>query len=234
MRLETVTKTDNRLQSVQVLRAIAFLLIFLSHAFVRLGWWGAFGVSLFIVLSGYLEAKHHLNDKLDVKIFAKKKVKKVYPIHIVTLILAIPLSLAILTANHGVIKLLAQIFFNVTMTQSWIPTSAIYYSLNAVSWYLTLVVFFALITPILMRWLGKSTSGAIAIVVTSLVILDFLIGFLSMRLPASHWIAYVCPVTRAFDYIIGGGDVCSAKAKAKEMDVAYRNSVRCCSSACIN
>ena len=81
MRLETVTKTDNRSQSVQVLRAIAFLLIFLSHAFGRLGWWGAFGVSLFIVLSGYLEAKHHLNDKLDAKIFAKKKVKKVYPLH---------------------------------------------------------------------------------------------------------------------------------------------------------
>jgi len=204
MQPEAVTETDNRSLSVQILRAIAFLLIFLSHAFGRLGWWGAFGVSLFIVLSGYLEAKHHLNDELDAKTFAKKKVKKVYPLHIVMLVLAIPLSLAILTANHGVIKLLAQIFFNVTMTQSWIPMSSIYYSLNAVSWYLTLVVFFALITPILMVWLRESTSGAITIAIISLVILDFLIGFLSMRFPASHWIAYVCPVTRAFDYIIGG------------------------------
>ena len=203
MQPEVVTKPNNRSQSVQGLRAIAFLLIFLSHAFGRLGWWGAFGVSLFIVLSGYLEAKHHLNDDIEVKLFVKKKVRKVYPLHIIMLIFAIPLSLGILSRQYGVIKLLAQVFFNITMTQSWIPTSAIYYSLNAVSWYLTLVVFFALITPMLMKWLRKSKISAVGITVIALICLDFFIGYLSMSLPSSHWIAYVCPVTRAFDFIIG-------------------------------
>lgn len=86
--------------------------------------------------------------------------------------------------------------------QSWIPMSAIYYSLNAVSWYLTLVVFFALITPMLMKWLRKSKICVVGIAVLALICMDFFTGYFSMRLPSSHWIAYVCPVTHAFDFII--------------------------------
>lgn len=63
------TKTGNKSQSVQVLRGVAFLLIFLSHSFTKFGWWGAFGVTLFIVLSGYLEVNCHLNDDIEVKLF---------------------------------------------------------------------------------------------------------------------------------------------------------------------
>lgn len=204
MQPEAVTKTDHKSRSVQGLRAIAFLLIFLSHTFGRLGWWGAFGVSIFIVLSGYLETKHHLNDNIEIMSFVKKKIRKIYPLHIRMLIFAVPLSLGILSRRYGVIKLLAQVFFNITIMQSWIPMSAIYYSLNAVSWYLTLVVFFALITPMLMKWLRKSKISVVGITVIALICLDFFIGYLSMSLPSSHWIAYVCPVTRAFDFIIGG------------------------------
>ena len=203
--MTTLLKLDHKSKSVQVLRAVAFLFVFLSHAFTKLGWWGAFGVSLFIVLSGYLETKKHLYDDISALPFAIKKIKKVYPLHIIMMLFAIPLSAKIVFKRHGAIKLLIQIFFNATMAQSWAPIGAIYYSLNAVSWYLTLVVFFALISPKFMRWLRNSSVRKIKIVVLTLICCDFIVGYLSMRLPEAHWIAYVCPVTRSFDYIIGGG-----------------------------
>ena len=203
--MTTLLKLDHKSKSVQVLRAVAFLFVFLFHAFTKLGWWGAFGVSLFIVLSGYLETKKHLYDDISALPFAIKKIKKVCPLHIIMMLFAIPLSAKIALKRHGAIKLLIQIFLNAIMAQSWVPIRAIYYSLNAVSWYLTLVVFLALISPKLMRWLRNSSVRKIKIVVLTLICCDFIVGYLSMRLPEAHWIAYVCPVTRSFDYIIGGG-----------------------------
>jgi peptidoglycan/LPS O-acetylase OafA/YrhL len=219
--MTTLLKLDHKSKSVQVLRAVAFLFVFLSHAFTKLGWWGAFGVSLFIVLSGYLETKKHLYDDISALPFAIKKIKKVYPLHIIMMLFAIPLSAKIVFKRHGAIKLLIQIFFNATMAQSWAPIGAIYYSLNAVSWYLTLVVFFALISPKFMRWLRNSSVRKIKIVVLTLICCDFIVGYLSMRLPEAHWIAYVCPVTRSFDYIIGGY-ICSGSQEYKNMDATYR------------
>lgn len=214
MQTDTFTKQD-RLPSVQVLRAIAFMLIFLSHSFSRLGWWGAFGVSLFIVLSGYLETRKHLDDEISAIPFVKKKIKKVYPLHIITLLFSIPLSLGVLAERYGVAKLALQMLLDITMTQSWVPISSIYYSMNAVSWYLALVVFFALISPELIKWLNNSSVKSIKIIVLTLICCDFIVGYFSMSLPQSHWIAYVCPVTRSFDYMIGGGTYVLIHKKAK-------------------
>ena len=77
---------------IQGLRALAFLLIFWSHtnfifnsAGVSIfGIAGAFGVQIFIIMSGYLSFKYKKADK-EVNLFSNviNKMKKFYLLHIV-------------------------------------------------------------------------------------------------------------------------------------------------------
>lgn len=82
----------HRQRSIQSIRAIAFILIFFSH--VELSATGPVGVSMFLVLSGFCMTYAYLDrpEKTtrpcfvnNVK-FAWRKVRKLYPLHIVTLL----------------------------------------------------------------------------------------------------------------------------------------------------
>lgn len=153
-----------KIQSFQALRGFAFLLIFLSHSFNRLGWWGASGVSLFIILSGFLEGlKYTDNEYPLLKDYLKRKIQAIYPLHIVTLVLSIPLSIGILKES-GILKYMIKLVINALMLQSWFPMEGIYFSFNAVSWYLSLVFFFAACAPLLVRKISASKySGLVGI-----------------------------------------------------------------------
>ena len=72
-----------RIQNFQALRGVAFLLIFISHCFGNLKWWGASGVSLFIILSGFLEGMKYSNAKYPpLEDYVKRKIGKIYPLHL--------------------------------------------------------------------------------------------------------------------------------------------------------
>lgn len=90
--VKTVGKERPRIESIQVIRAIAFILIFLSH--VELIATGPIGVSLFLVLSGFCMTYAYLDrpektprPSLSNNLrFAGGKVKKLYPLHVITLL----------------------------------------------------------------------------------------------------------------------------------------------------
>lgn len=50
--------TEKKIPSLQGVRAMAFLSIFLFHITV-VGRWGPYGVSIFLVLSGFLMSYHY-------------------------------------------------------------------------------------------------------------------------------------------------------------------------------
>ena len=80
-------------EELQVLRAIAFLGIFLSHARVSVSW-AKLGVSIFFVLSGCLMTCNYYDKELKCSIkdnlqFSINKIKKLYVLHIVTMVCAI-------------------------------------------------------------------------------------------------------------------------------------------------
>ena len=53
-----------KIESLQILRAIAFFEIFLGHCGIRI-FTGSFGVSIFVVLSGFCTALNYLESGCD-------------------------------------------------------------------------------------------------------------------------------------------------------------------------
>ena len=148
----------NKSVSFQILRAIAITFIFLSHCenLIRINdintlkYLGSAGVSVFIALSGFLSAMKYDNaDKLSAFKLYKNRWRQFYKNHYITLIMAIPLSLSVLKSNW--LLWIFQLTANATLVQSLIPVSSIYFSFNAVSWYLSLMCIFALLTPLAIK-----------------------------------------------------------------------------------
>ena len=83
------------IKGLQAVRAFAFLFIFTSHLFSGvLNILGAFGVSLFIILSGFVLIYKNFNSTIKSNNFkySLNKILKLYPLHITTLLITIFLS----------------------------------------------------------------------------------------------------------------------------------------------
>ena len=210
----------------QGLRAVAFSGIFLSHTgieeFSSLGPWG---VSVFFILSGFLMmVNYYSTDKLkkitvkDNLCFSISKVRKLYPLHIVMMLVALMLTMhsAKIINVKWLLKLLLQIGANITLLQSFFPHSVVYYSLNAVAWYLSVCLFIYFCFPWILSFCKKHTGldktadcrmalKGILILFTLQMMVDFLASFINLPLSDgfTKWFVYVCPLTRLIDFIIG-------------------------------
>ena len=99
------------LQPLQGLRALAFIGIFLSHCGVGIlssSGLGAWGVSVFLILSGFLMMinYYHSNRRIDCSIkgnlkFSLRKIRKTYPLHIVMMLSALPFEIKAIATNRG-------------------------------------------------------------------------------------------------------------------------------------
>lgn len=136
-----VRTINEKVEVLQGLRGVAFLLIYISHCDIikncydinMFTWLGALGVEIFLILSGYLKGYSYLIKSgrpvyNNLTVLASK-VKKVGPLHIITLILSLPLSIGFLISIKGIMCL----GINALMLQSYIPKSSVYFSYNAVS-----------------------------------------------------------------------------------------------------
>lgn len=209
-----------RIQTLQALRAIAFLMVFASHcAFVEgpsggalLNYAGAAGVSVFLVLTGFLEYVNGHGRPLPSGVKGAVgrvlvKVRRFYPLHVVTLLAALPfLALAVVRGGSALLALV-ELAFNASLLQSWVPDEGVYFSLNSVSWYLSTYLFLALISPYVvaavrkLHWLGspRPSVGTLAV----LFAVELAWGLAVSALPVSHWIVYVFPPVRIFELIAG-------------------------------
>lgn len=138
------------IESLQVLRAIAFIMIFLSHCNIYSS--GPMGVSIFLVLSGFL-MYYNQNSKDELLLsrakeylqYSIKRINKIYPLHIITFLIKSNCF------QMGLIKG----FINILLLHAWIPISDWYFSYNAVSWYLSVYIFLLFIFPILYKKISK-------------------------------------------------------------------------------
>lgn len=146
-----------KIPSLQGVRAIAFLSIFLYHITVE-GRWGPYGVSIFLVLSGFLMSYHYGSkcERLPRGIvsrlrYAYQKIKKLYPLHIVMLVFAafanyISFRNEVVWGKFGLKFLL-----NLLLIDDWFPRNDIFSQFNIVTWYLSAMVFLYFLFPILIR-----------------------------------------------------------------------------------
>lgn len=219
MNTQKVLLTDRgRIQSVQSLRAMAFLGIFTSHC--QATSLGAWGVSVFIILSGFLMYYNYSDRNLCYGIensmrFSINKIKKLYPLHIVMMCLSAIFIYKEICDNFSldiILKSLCKMLLNIVLMQDWIPQSEVYFSFNGVAWYLSLCLFLYFVFPFVLHFLKRiESSKNIVIIIIIVYLLQNTFGYLSLflNIPSiisdnfSKWFVYIFPFFRAGDFLIG-------------------------------
>lgn len=205
-----------KMESLQALRALAFIGIFLRHAGSEVSW-PALGVSIFFVLSGFFMILTYEDRKLSCSIktnlsFSINKIKKIYPLHIITMICILPLMLLLYIRSGITIKriaiLFAEIIMNMTLTQTWFPYSSINASLNGVAWFLSAMLFLYFMFPYIKKILSAKTTRWMLIMSIVILALEILVCIpfiliLGKDSPVYVWFMYYFPVFRLGDFFIG-------------------------------
>ena len=213
--MSTLTNASfQKLNALQALRGLAFIGVICEHT--RLIETGAFSVSIFFVLSGFLMTYSYYHRSIKSSFLsginlAWNKISKLYPLHIITLIAAIPFRIE--SSNEiFTIEFTKKFFLNLFLLQSWSPDPNIHFSFNAVSWYLSTSVLLYIMFPFIYKLLKRYTNylHAYAGIVFALVI-QILFAFLTRNIGTdsffikefSKWFTYIFPLFRLGDFFIG-------------------------------
>mgnify|MGYP001064821916 CR=1 FL=1 len=156
----TLRKTKS-IDSLQALRAWAFMGVFLTHTDIMFLKLGAWGVSVFFILSGFLMTYNYYGKKRIESVsftknisFAWNKMKHLYPLHIVTM-LAMSIFMFIGEGTIPISQVSVRIFLNLLLLQSWTPIQC---DINGVSWYLCVTMFLYFLFPYILRGMERKYS----------------------------------------------------------------------------
>jgi peptidoglycan/LPS O-acetylase OafA/YrhL len=164
---------------------------------------GYIGVSFFFILSGFILAYNYqdgiLQNQKSKKTFYQARFARIYPLHILTLIMSIPLTYSVFIQNKSL--WFSQALTNLTLTQSYIPKNNLYFSFNAPSWSISDEMFFYLVFPFLIILIPKIRDYKNILIFLIITI----IPLLTLIIPENyyHQIFYINPFTRVVDFIIG-------------------------------
>ena len=204
-----------KINSLQGLRAIAFLAIFISHARLKnFGALGAWGVSVFFVLSGFLMIYNYLPKQIITKsaiCFSWSKIKKLYPLHIFMMLsVAIPLLMKVFSGEESLKKWTIDILLHAFLIQIWVPNSEYYATLNGPSWFLSACVFLYFCFPTILKRFRNQKNNNVYIAMVWFVLgqlafsgIAFLFGNRESAVFTMQWITYYFPLARLMDFLIG-------------------------------
>lgn len=219
-----MTRTKRRLEAFGALRALSCLSIIGLHCYV----WehpGYMAVTVFFMLSGFLLVYNYYDrtdlDAVSIPLCARftwNKIKKIYPLHLLTLLFFAAEQL------YGLVSGLAKpgwdFFFpqlaNVLLIQSWFPQERIYFSLNVPSWYLSVCVFLYFMFPFVLKAVKRFSSVSQAVLASvGLAALQMTVSYywtvnsnaidisLGQLHGARQWLVYVFPLMRLVSFSIG-------------------------------
>lgn len=208
---DVVVGDKKRLAGIQTLRAIAFLEIFLGHCGVQ--WCAAsFGVSIFMILSGFCMAINYLPkaDKFDLSPvssvkFAFDKIKKLYPLH---LIMAAAIYVIVQMPTSG--KAIPRLIKEILLVKCWTTHSEDYFAYNGVAWYLSTYLFICMMAPYALKLISK-IKNKVQLLISGACIYVFMLGlgyYLSLaQIPIgdtfAKWATYINPFYRILDFSLG-------------------------------
>lgn len=164
---------------------------------------GDCAVAAFFIISGFCMTLGYGDKvtKADFKWneFMKKRIIKLYPLHIVAFILAwVGFGCPV---PHNLWNT-AKLCLNLTLLQSWVPIKSIFYSYNAPSWYLCDILFLAAVFPFLFPLIRKiSVATKLVLALFGLAVYFFLVGYLNDDMKLA--LLYVNPIARLLDCTIG-------------------------------
>ena len=189
------------IKSFTSLRGIFILFILFHHCLDLYPGGGSMAVTFFFILGGFSMTLGY-KDKVtkpdfNYRQYITRRCIRFYPLHWLCLLAALPVAL--ISFNWKLIPLL---FINATLTQTLIPLKEAYFSFNAVSWYLSDTLIFALIFPFIIRLiLGATLKGKIVFC----TILAAIYASIAIVIPSDwyHYILYICPFVRITDFVFG-------------------------------
>ena len=210
------SRTRGKIDSLQVLRALAFLGIFLEHAD---GWirWPSLGVSVFLVLSGFLMQRNYSDAELIPSIknnlkFAIAKIKKLYHLHILTGVLALILNVITIVQSgaqlQSLLLLPVKMVLSALLLQSWVPDIRINWCLNGVAWYLSVMLFMYFVFPFLKDRIKKARPRNLGILCVAILLVEIavcipVVAVFGPESPVYQWFMYCFPVFRLGEFVIG-------------------------------
>ena len=190
------------IKNLQSLRFVFIILIVLFHINGKnYEVCGDCGISFFLMLSGfvlsYAYGQQVLDGRFQTFLFIKKQLIKLYPLHLLMLVV-----IALLDARLGRYYEWWQLLPSIMMIQSWFPHDSFIHVANASSWFLGTLLFGYLVFSWLIRiiyrssWLQLAVGGVIF-----LILYEWGVSFV----PLQHVNNIVClsPYLRLPDFCIG-------------------------------
>lgn len=201
-----------KLSALTSLRFFAALMVFFSHLsflvqsdspvvarfFNEVMYEGYIGVTFFFVLSGFILSYAHHGRCSGYRAYMLSRLARIYPLHALTLLFAIPLFLVIREFPTDLGKYFSALAYNATLTQALNSSSSYYFSFNAPSWSLSVELFFYALFPLVT---GLRTKVVLVIAFSIITLKVALVEFVK---PSSvHYLFYICPPLRLADFLIG-------------------------------
>lgn len=189
------------IKSLTSLRGIFILFIFFHHCLNIYPGGGSMAVAFFFVLGGFSMTLGYkdrvLKPEFSYKQYITRRCIKFYPLHWLCLIAALPLVGLPLTLKQG-----GAFALNAALLQTFLPVKQLFFSYNAVSWYLADTLFFAVVFPPLIRWILKATpKGRIAI--AALFAAVYITVAVLIPTEWYHYALYISPYMRLTDFVFG-------------------------------
>lgn len=160
---------------------------------------GYLGVSFFFILSGFVLAYSYRtkfsHETITRKSFYLARFARIYPLHLLTLILAIPIIYF-----HNTLGI-SSFLINLFLLQSFIPKEDLFFSFNAPAWSISDEMFFYLIFPFIIILFEKIKALKTIFYIAAPAIL--IAGIILVPEHYQKAIFYVNPIIRSFDFILG-------------------------------
>jgi peptidoglycan/LPS O-acetylase OafA/YrhL len=162
----------------------------------------ALGVSFFFVLSGFI-LTYAYQGKMRLRSFYLSRFARLWPTHIVTMLLAFWLIYPFLTERpEWTIPAIA----NALLLHAWVPVAGWVFGFNGVAWSISAEFFFYLAFPLARRWLIPAIGIAVTATASGLAVMeiwDFPIGSVPIwNFSASHFLLQH-PVMRILEFMVG-------------------------------
>ncbi|GGG08825.1 acyltransferase [Dokdonia pacifica] len=160
---------------------------------------GYLGVSFFFILSGFILSFKYkdafLQKKIPFKKFILARIFRIYPLHILTFGVAFLLSYY---GRLGDITFWLKSVANTLLVQSFIPAKEYFFSFNGVSWSISNEMFFYTLFPLLLLAVALLRKYILLVLLIPILIIAFV-----PSTDANHWVYYINPLFRVFDFILG-------------------------------
>lgn len=166
---------------------------------------GYYGVTFFFVLSGFV-LTWSLTSRVSKSTFYWRRFARIYPLHLVALLLAIPVFYNLGLGNDapwtrdpdlGVLSL------SLVLLQGWFLAPAVLFSGNPAAWTLSCEAFFYALHPYVSRVLSPRAIRGSLLIAGGVIAVMFVVRVLAVALPESVFAVIPLPLLRLPEFVLG-------------------------------